>query len=47
MHSQQGCVRETEHIVFGLQNVAYIYRGAVDCYCKESGERQEIALGGF
>ena len=47
MHSQQGCVGEPEHIVIGLQNVAYDYRGAVYCYCEESGERQEIALGLF
>lgn len=38
---------EQDRIVTGQQNVTYDHRGAVYCYCMQSGERREMAFGGF
>lgn len=38
---------EGERIVTGCQNVAYTHCGNVYCYCMKTGERQEMAYGGF
>ena len=38
---------EETRLVSGMENVVYDGRGAVYCYCSETGERQEMAFGGF
>jgi len=38
---------ETTRLVKGRSNVAYDYKGEVYCYCPQSGERREMAFGGF
>lgn len=38
---------EQDRIITGLKNVTYDYRGTVYCYCMKSGERREMAFGGF
>jgi len=38
---------ETTKVVPGLENVIYDYRGTVSCVCMKSGERRQMAYGGF
>ena len=38
---------EKTKVVKGMKNVTYDYRGAVYCYCPETGDRREMAYGGF
>lgn len=38
---------EQDRIVTGLQNVTYDHCGTVYCYCLKTGQRQEMAFGGF
>ena len=38
---------EQDRIVTGCANVTYDHRGTVYCYCMKTGERQEMAFGGF
>ena len=38
---------EETRLVRGQNNVAYDYKGGVYCYCPRSGERRELAFGGF
>jgi hypothetical protein len=38
---------EQDRIVTGLRNVTYDYCGTVYCYCMKSGERRQMAFGGF
>jgi len=38
---------EATKLVTGRRNVVYDYRGTVYCHCPRSGERREMAYGGF
>lgn len=38
---------EETHLVTGMENVVYNYRGTVYCYCLETGKKTEMAYGGF
>lgn len=38
---------ESDRIVTGLRNVTYDHRGTVYCYCLKTGQRQQMAFGGF
>jgi hypothetical protein len=38
---------EETKLVSGTRNVVYDYRGTVYCHCPKTGERRELAYGGF
>ena len=38
---------EETKLVVGTRNVVYDYRGTVSCHCPKTGERREMAYGGF
>lgn len=38
---------EQDRVVTGLKNVTYDHCGTVFCYCMKTGERREMAFGGF
>jgi len=45
----RNCWRDGEEtrLVKGQSNVVYDYKGGVYCYCPRTGERRELAFGGF